>query len=289
MTITLAWKRILPSATELIVSSDSRLRSCGALNQAQKIFTLERGDCCLGFCGDAQIAYPLFVQLRTALDNNVKTRTRAEDVSKLKNNLKVLANQLISSWDLPLIDVSRELAETKILIGGWSWKRSKFLIDYIEWKESEFISRDQTISAGHPWGGSLVFLGDYESDYIKCLREILRNKYGPQTMAQPSLNIKFDYEPLEALQLFLDRTRDDVDFDLIGGTSQLAKVYQHGNTLPYAVKNGDNKPVLLGRELLEWEKTELPIIELGDQPPKVHYPMSHIPKAKDICDMDKPE
>lgn len=83
MTITVAWTRKNKNTSELLVASDSRLRSRGAIDQAQKIFRLERGDCCLGFCGDAQIAYPLFVQVGSALNNFIKTRTRAEDVTDL--------------------------------------------------------------------------------------------------------------------------------------------------------------------------------------------------------------
>ena len=75
MTITLAWVRNNKDTTELLVASDSRLRSRGAIDQAQKIFRLDRGDCCLGFCGDAQVAYPLFVQVGSALNNYIRTRT----------------------------------------------------------------------------------------------------------------------------------------------------------------------------------------------------------------------
>ena len=65
MTITISWLRKKGATVELVVASDSRLRSRGALDQAQKLFRLDRGDCCLAFCGDAQVAYPLFIQVFT--------------------------------------------------------------------------------------------------------------------------------------------------------------------------------------------------------------------------------
>jgi hypothetical protein len=124
MTITLGWIRRNKATQELIVASDSRLRSHGAINQSQKIFQLDRGDCCLGFCGDAQVAYPLSVQLGSALNNFIKTRTRGADVTDVVNNVRGVLNNLISSWDISQSDKDEELKETKVLFAGWSWKFS---------------------------------------------------------------------------------------------------------------------------------------------------------------------
>jgi hypothetical protein len=85
VTITIAWVRRNKGTAELVLASDSRLRSYGALDQAQKLFPLERGDCCLGFCGDTRIAYPLFIQVSTSINNYVKTRTRALDENRVSD------------------------------------------------------------------------------------------------------------------------------------------------------------------------------------------------------------
>ena len=71
------------------------------LDQAQKLFRLDRGDCCLAFCGDAQVAYPLFIQVGTTLNNFIKTRTRAEDITHLSGLVGQVLNNLIGGWDLP--------------------------------------------------------------------------------------------------------------------------------------------------------------------------------------------
>ncbi len=54
------------------------------MDQAQKVFRLERGDCCLAFCGDAQVAHPLFITVGSTLNNFIKTRSRAEDVTQVR-------------------------------------------------------------------------------------------------------------------------------------------------------------------------------------------------------------
>ena len=118
MTITVAWVRRNKATKELIVISDSRLRSRGAINQAQKLFRLERGDCCLGFCGDAQIAYPLFMQVGSGLNNFLKTKSRASDVTDIVNNIRMILNNLVDSWDLPDDEKFQELSSTMILVCG---------------------------------------------------------------------------------------------------------------------------------------------------------------------------
>jgi hypothetical protein len=123
MTITIAWLRRRKQTTELVIASDSRLRSYGHMDQAQKLFILARGDCCLAFCGDAQVAYPLFIQVATALDNFGKTRTRASDTIDIRPNIRDILNNLIDSWDATLDEKRQQLADTKILFGGWSCRR----------------------------------------------------------------------------------------------------------------------------------------------------------------------
>ena len=85
MRLTIAWVRRVKETSELVIASDSRLRSYGAMDQTQKIFPL-RGDCALAFCGDADVAYPFFVQAASALNNFIRTRTRADDVHETSVN-----------------------------------------------------------------------------------------------------------------------------------------------------------------------------------------------------------
>ena len=182
MTITIAWVRQNKNTSELLVASHSRLRAYGAIDQAQKLFRLERGDCCLGFCGNAQVAYPLFVQVGTTLNNFVRTRTRAEDITDITDTIGRVLNNLIGSWDLPEADKADQLTSTRILFSGWSWKHRRFDIGFFMADGCTFNFHHRKMRISHPWHEnrrSLVFIGDYEREYRSALfadfeREMIR-------------------------------------------------------------------------------------------------------------------
>lgn len=284
MTITLAWVRQNKQTRELLIASDSRLRSRGAINQSQKIFRLERGDCCLGFCGDAQIAYPLSVQVGSALNNFIKTRTRAGDVTSIAYNVGNLLNNLISSWDLAAEEKNEELKNTKILFAGWSWKYGRFDIGAFKYKNGSFEFHHETSRIPHPWreaNRSLVFLGDYSREYTAFLASVLEKRHGQQSKKKIKL-VNFDYEPIEALALMLQENEIKNNFPSIGGAPQLLKIYAHGNDLPVVVRTAGAAHYLLGRQLFDWEKTGFPVLDLTGDAPLFFYPMSNIPLPKDL-------
>jgi hypothetical protein len=289
LTITLAWVRQNKNTRELLVASDSRLRSRGAINQSQKIFRLERGDCCLGFCGDAQVAYPLFMQVGSALNNYIKTRTRAADVTDVVHNVRLILNNLIASWDLSEREKVEELSSTQILFAGWSWKFGRFDIGIFKHKDSYFEFHQQKARIPHPWyefERSLFFIGDYKREYMRRLAAVLERRHGPQTKTKRKF-VTFDYEPIEALALMLREAHDQGDFVSIGGAPQLLKIYAHGNDLPVVIRTGQDSHFLLGRRLFEWEKTSYPILDLTREQGSFIYPLTNIPLPMNL--VDKPE
>jgi hypothetical protein len=277
MTITIAWLRRRKRTTELVIASDSRLRSFGHMDQAQKLFSLVRGDCCLAFCGDAQVAYPLFIQVGTALDNYVKTRTRAKDTVDVRSNIGDILNNLIDSWDISSKDKGEQLAETQILFAGWSWKMRRFDIGVFRFEGDGFNFHHTRAKALHPWyeaNKSLVFIGDYADAYMLTLRGVIERVYGNVPHPGGKKTIEFNYEPIEALHsLLAQRCNDQV---AIGGAPQMIKIYLHSNTLPFAVRTLSGH-FLLGRRLFDWEKTEYPVLDLTVSPARVLYPMQYIP------------
>lgn len=284
MTITVAWIRQNNETSELLVASDSRLRACGPIDQAQKLFRLERGDCCLGFCGDTHIAYPLFIHVGTTLNNFLSTRTRAKDVTEIADIIGQVLNNLIISWDLNEDEKARQLASTKILFAGWSWKHQRFYIGFFQAKGCVFTFRRRRMPMPHPWledRRSLVFIGDYEQDYRAALDEILGLRHGAsQRKVEAKKMVNFDYEPIEALHLLLQRR----DLNYIGGAPQLIKVYKYGNDLPICIRTGAQDHFLFGRRLFDWEKTSFPILELNGSIPCIHYPMAAIQLPSAHCD-----
>jgi len=286
MTITIAWVRQNKNTSELLVASDSRLRAYGAMNQAQKLFRLERGDCCLGFCGDAQVAYPLFVQVGTTLNNFVRTRTRAEDITDITDTIGRVLNNLIGSWDLPETDKADQLTSTRILFSGWSWKHQRFDIGFFMANGCTFNFHRRKMRISHPWHEnrrSLVFIGDYEMEYRSALNDILERRHGVHpTQVETTKNVNFDYEPVEALQLLLQRASSRDDLPSIGGAPQLIKIYPHGNDLPIGIRTNADDHFLFGRRLFDWEKTSYPILDLMSEIPRILYPMAEIPLPADL-------
>lgn len=291
MTLTIAWVRRVKETSELVIASDSRLRGYGAMDQTQKIFPLQRGDCALAFCGDAGVAYPFFVQAASALNNFIRTRTRADDVHETSVMLGNVLNNLVSSWDASNGDKKTFLKDTRIMFAGWSWRRSIFQIGFFKYIDRKFTYIQATQRLSHPWRErqrSLVVLGDYRPEYMRALAEILAARYPDMNRWLPRI-VDFQYEPLEALTLILNDPTTPAERNLIGGVAQAVKVYSHSNVLPIVIRSSSNDHYLFGRKLFPWEKTEYPIADCGSGRTRMFYPMSSIPLPSDVRDREVPD
>lgn len=280
MTISLAWVRRNKDAVELVVASDSRLRSRGALDQAQKIIRLERGDCALSFCGDAQIAYPLFIQAGSTLNNFVKTRSRATDLDILSHVVGSVLNALVGSWDLPEKDKADELSTTRIVLSGWSWRSQQFRVGLFQYESGAFVYKRPRTKLRHPWyqnKPSFLFVGDYEQQFLEELSSVIAMTRGPTAERDERRFIDLEYEPLLALRNMLARSDASRELPAIGGAPQMLKVYPFSQSLPFVVRTGPDAHYLLGRRLFDWEKTEYPVIDLSGDELRFLYPMSEIP------------
>ncbi|MCK1745760.1 hypothetical protein IVA80_34610 [Bradyrhizobium sp. 139] len=283
MTITLAWVRHHLTPPEIVIASDSRLRTRGPMDQAQKIYQLRRGDCCLSFCGDAQIAYPLFVQVSVALDNHFRTSSRALDVTSLTGRIEKMLNNMIDAWKLPTAEKAEELAGTTILFAGWSWRFEKPHIGIFKLqRDCRFQFHRAGVKLPHPWRAGakadLFFIGDYKSEYFAKLSDILQQRYpAPPKKQNKKIILHWDYEPVEALQALL-REPDVGGIRAIGGAPQVVKVYPFAQTIPIVVRTGKGTHSLLGRRLFVWEVTEYPILDLSTRrKAKILYPKRAVP------------
>lgn len=257
------------------------------MDQAQKLFRLARGDCCLAFCGDAQVAYPFFIQVGTALDNHVKTRTRAYDTTRLSATIGQMLNRLVGAWKIPAREKAEQLATTRILFGGWSWENRRFDVGVFKFVQGSFEFHHEKAKHQHPWHEtqrSLVFLGDYQDDYMASLAAVLESRHGRPTALNQKLIVDFDYEPVEALNKLLRQKRPE--HTAIGGAPQMIKVYPFSNTLPFVIRDEEGH-FLLGRSLFDWEKTEYPVLDLTGERPRVLYPMERIPLPAQLDALDR--
>jgi hypothetical protein len=254
------------------------------LDQAQKIFPLQRGDCALAFCGDTSVAYPFFVQASSVLNNFIRLRTRGSDVVEVSVLLGRVLNNMIASWDLHPKDKADELKDTRILLAGWSWREQDFIIGFFKFVDGKFIFQTSTNPISKPWRErkpSLVVIGDYIEDYMRILGRII-GESNPVPHRWHRKEIDFEYEPLEALDELLNTTRDSSGYARIGGRPQAVKIYPFCSTLPIVVRGNDGGHYLFGRKLFEWEKTEHPIAAITAGKTKFIYPMASIPVPMDI-------
>ncbi|EOX3449171.1 hypothetical protein [Vibrio paracholerae] len=81
MTLIAAWVRHHNKAKELYVASDSRLNGGQTWDIGTKVLDLGRGDAVIAFAGRTANAYPLMLQLQTAVKMHTKLRTRAYDLT----------------------------------------------------------------------------------------------------------------------------------------------------------------------------------------------------------------
>jgi hypothetical protein len=254
------------------------------MDQAQKVMPLQRGDAALAFCGDTYVAYPFFVQASSVLNNFIRTRTRGSDVSEVATLFGDTLNNLVDSWDISLKEKREQLSKTRILFAGWSWRKLRFQIGFFKFINKKFCYQTTTNPLAKPWRErkrSLVVIGDYIEDYMRTLGDILAVT-NPVTSRWVQKSVDLKYEPLEALNELLNKTRDQHEFRSIGGRPQAIKVYPYSSTLPIVTKGDDGHHYLFGRRLFDWEKTEYPVAVIAPGRTRFVYPMASIPTPANI-------
>jgi hypothetical protein len=254
MTISLAWIRKVGKVEELVLASDSRLSFGCRWDCCPKVLALPRGDAVMCFAGNTMYAYPVMIQAVAAVSQHPRLLSRGMDIEELKSHLLRVLNGMVSLiHDLPT--GGENTPDTTFLLGGWSWKNSKFKVWLLHYDAS---SKNFAFRPTGRWTGLntekvLAFTGDYAAEYKDRLIALLRKKRKLQGGG-------FDMEPLEVLR---DMLREP-SFHLIGGAPQVMKVYKYCNFQPYAIlwPNKAAKTVnLLGRPLLDYEMSSYLVLD----------------------------
>jgi hypothetical protein len=254
MTISLAWIRKVGTVNELVLASDSRLSFGCKWDCCPKILALPRNDAAMCFAGNTMYAYPVMIQAIAAVSQHPKLLGRGMDIDELKSHLLRVLNSMVSLIDdLPKgVD---NTPDTTFLLGGWSWKNSKFKVWLFHYDPNlkKFAFRPAGRWKGLNTDKVLAFTGDYAKEYKDRLIRLLRKKNKLQGGG-------FDMEPLEVLR---DMLREP-SFHLIGGAPQVMKVYKYCNFQPYAIFWPDKASAtinLLGRPLLDYERSAYLVLD----------------------------
>lgn len=284
MTITLAWERRLANYSEIIFCSDSRLTGDGNIDVCQKVFPLPREDGAIGFCGSTLIAYPIINQFISYVKNYKKNVDRALDGSELPRRLAGLANRFLESY-VDAVDLERELLETTFLIGCFSWRLGRPIINKIVFDNGpkQYVAANSSFpkpksASLHKGSRQFGMIGDIAHQYFQELGRHI-----------DFANAKrFDMEPFSALANMLGdpafTCRRGDHGGVIGGAPQLLKVYPFFRTVEFGVHwpgSASGKLFLNGREVFDFEKIQLPQIDARTL--EVRYPLEDIARASELA------
>lgn len=257
MTLVAAWVKQNKGGQELYVASDSRLNGGQTWDIGTKVLDLGRGDAVIAFAGFTSNAYPLMLQLQSAVKMHPKVRSRAYDITTLKGHVLRIFNAMWSEiTNLPMGQQIPDPAEVSFILAGYSWKDNSFKIwtVYFHSQSNEF--RFRRASSHRKKGGGnkcFQFIGDHVGFAMNRTYELL--------LERKRISLKgMVMEPFEVLLEFI---RDEKK-PSIGGSPQIIKVYPHLNTLPYNIywPNCDSGTICFaGRKLLPYERNEFLVMD----------------------------
>ncbi|MCW8828180.1 MAG: hypothetical protein OQK94_03905 [Gammaproteobacteria bacterium] len=250
MTLIAAWVRHQGKTKELYVAGDSRLSGGQNWDIGTKILDLGRGDVVIAFAGLTEEAYPLMLQLQSAVKMHPKIKSRAYDLVDLKGYVVRIFNAMWKSIDnLPVGQEKPDPATVRFMLCGYSWRFQEFKIWtlYFESEADEFRLR-QTSRHRKKGGGNkyFAFIGD---EVAKATNSVYTKLKERNRVKVPGMEM----EPFETLVEFIRNK----DIHSIGGAPQVWKVYTHLNTMPLNVYWPSSEHGLLsfgGRTLLPYER-----------------------------------
>lgn len=252
MTLVAAWVKQLAKGQELYVASDSRLNGGRTWDIGTKVLDLGRGDAVIAFAGVTANAYPLMLQLQTAVKMHPKMRSRAYDLTALKGHVLQIFNAMWKSIsNLPVGQKIPDPAETQFLLAGYSWRYQAFKIwtVYFHSPSNEFKFRQASLHRKKGGGNKYFsFIGDDANQANEGVYKLLRDRN----------RVKSNGLQMEPFEMLIQFIRDESK-PYIGGSPQIYKIYPHLNTLPYNVywpTRNDGSISFGGRMLLPYERNE---------------------------------
>ncbi len=216
-----------------------------------KLFELPRKDCLLCFTGITARAYPLILNLVSAIKFNRRLESPATGIAEILNYVSELFTTLIKTIvsEMQGEDIHTLRAEARFLFGGWCWQTNRFRIWKLYYsREAEGFLFDE-LTNDDSKTRFYTFMGeakerDIEKEAKAGLHQFL--------LEQDKLDTKLDMEPLKILR--------DVSLDgsirEVGGSLQIAKVYRSGRSEFFGVfwPSSTGKPCFQGREYNEFTR-----------------------------------
>jgi hypothetical protein len=263
MTLAVSWIRDVKGCEELIVTSDSRLGGGRLLDSCAKILLLPGSYSFLCCVGETDITYPLALQVIVATGMYERSANGSLDLCELRSHVLKILNKAVSEIRSPHKELSTPERGTEFLFGGYSWKRKRFLI----WK-IHFSATAKCFHLRRPtfyWNSRATFVFSGDGDLqIEAKKRLGRMLFQRGIIKKgKNLNFAFDWEPFEVVRDLLREYANRED-KTIGGSPQIAKIYQHRNARYIGVNwpRFDGGAVYIaGRPLLGYERPNCWILD----------------------------
>lgn len=250
MTLCTAYIRQTNDTEELVFATDSCLTGGEKWKHGIKLFELPRKDCLLCFAGITMRAYPLILNLVSAIHLNKYLQSPIAKLDEVLSYVSDLFTELVKKIisEISGEDIHELRGGAKFLFGGWDWEKGNFRV----WKlyysaEVEGFIFDE-LNNNSSKKRFYTFLGDpspkIEEEAFKAYKELI---YDEDKQDDP-----IDMEPLKVLRdIALNKSFREVD-----GSLQIAKVYKSSRTEFFGIywESSKGKPCFQGREYNEINK-----------------------------------
>jgi len=256
MTLCIAWIRqeTKTNTKELVFATDSMLTGGGETwKHGVKLFELPRKDCLLCFAGETGKAYPLILNLQTAIQFNQKIMNQHTDLRQVLEYLCSTFTEVINSlvYELGDLEAYNPYTAAKFIFGGWNWQTQllEFWEIYYGMEEKKFLYNGYDSTTARAYH----MIGDHLEEAEELLMEELTNN-------GKKIQGSFDMEPFMVLSRM---ARDVEQYRPIDGALQVAKVYQSGSTEFFGVmwQSVKGKHTFLGRELNPYVKPQIRFVD----------------------------
>jgi hypothetical protein len=217
VTLCAVWKRKAGNTEELVFATDSRLTGGELWDSGIKLFGFPREDCLLCFCGETRRAYPLILHLVESIRYDKHLLNRHTDLQEVVEHITDLFTELCDELRDPPHGYTLDDLKSGVefIFGGWCWKKQMLACWKITYspEANGFIPQALHDDSLQP----ILFIGDHAQKAKQKMYEILGNSDNPC----------MDMEPLTVITRF---ALDTEQYPEIGGSLQIAKVYQSGTT-----------------------------------------------------------
>jgi hypothetical protein len=244
ITLVATWIREVSTLRQLVVVSDSRATGGEVWDWCPKVLPLPRPSTIAAVAGDLGVSYAYLVQAVSATMLETGNRTGRVDLGNFVAQIERLLKPARSQEHLTDLTPAGDILDAELLIGGWSWRRSRFEA-FKFFRDSAGDIQKQDALRGHMDTNGVHFFGSGWGDARDRLVARLR------ALNQPA---SVQWEPLEAL---LEMCADP-DVREVGGAPQIVVANQHGVTDQFLVPSpGNDDELWFGGRPLGRQRSDL--------------------------------